>query len=174
LFARRQTAVAGLTALLVLGVGSIASAGQNSQTVSAHGIRLAIPSSWSRVRPAGDGPVVDPKTLLVVGTHGVTARASNCQIAAYRIPPLGAVVVVVGWTSLKYSGASGAKQGRFPLSRLIRVRRPSFECFSGRGAVADLVLDGKAYQVNVMVGSCASARVVEQALAVGRSFELAR
>jgi hypothetical protein len=54
------------------------------------------------------------------------------------------------------------------------VRRPSFECFNGRGAAADLVLAGRAYQVNVMVGDQATPRVIEQALAVGRSFALAK
>jgi len=37
-----------------------------------------------------------------------------------------------------------------------------------------VVLGGNAYQVNVMVGDRASKRGVAQALAVGRSFKLAR
>jgi hypothetical protein len=53
------------------------------------------------------------------------------------------------------------------------VRRPSFECFAGRGAAASLALGGKAYQVNVMVGGATSAQHVAEALAVGRSFRLA-
>jgi hypothetical protein len=97
---------------------------------------------------------------------------SNCQIAAYRIPPHGAVVVVVGWRSLKNSGAEQAKPGRGPLQKLTAVRKPSFECFHGRGAAADVVLRGTAYQVNVMVGDDASNAVIAQALAVGRSFNL--
>jgi hypothetical protein len=47
-----------------------------------------------------------------------------------------------------------------------------FECFAGAGAT--LTLDGKAYQVNVMVGDRASKERVADALAVGRSFNLAR
>jgi hypothetical protein len=57
---------------------------------------------------------------------------------------------------------------------LIALKRPYFECFSGRGASAQLVLAGKAYQVNVMVGDLASKARVSQALKVARSFDLAR
>jgi hypothetical protein len=66
------------------------------------------------------------------------------------------------------------KPGRWPLGKLTSVSRPSFECFAGRGAAGSLTLGGKAYQVNVMVGDSASVRDIEQALAVGRSFRLAR
>lgn len=145
-----------------------------SRVISEHGVKLTVPARWMPVPAASDGAVVDPKTLLVVGTRGAEPKASQCQIAAYRIPPRGAVVVVVGWKSLRNSGASGTKEGRSPLTRLVRVRRPSFECFNGRGAAADLVLAGRAYQVNVMVGDQATPRVIEQALAVGRSFALAK
>ena len=158
---------------LVLLVASAASAASPSRVVKAHGIRLTVPGGWTRVTPASAGAVVDPKTLLVVGTRGVAPKPSVCQIAAYRIPAAGAVVVVVGWTSLRASGASATGQGRAPLAQLVRVRRPSFECFGGRGAAAGLVLRGRAYQVNVLVGARATRSVVEQALAVGRSFDLA-
>jgi hypothetical protein len=164
--------VAPLIALLVTSLAMTGST--RSRVVSGHGVKLTVPASWMRVRAASDGAVVDPKTLFVVGTSGVAPKASQCQIAAYRIPPTGAVVVVVGWRSLRNSGASGADEGRGPLTRLVRVRRPSFECFNGRGAAADLVLAGTAYQVNVMVGNRATSQVIKQALAVGRSFALAR
>jgi hypothetical protein len=114
--------------------------------------------------------VTDPRTLLVVGTAGVRARPSQCQIAAYRIPATGAVVVVVGWTSI---AAGGLKPGRAPLKRLLSIRPPSLECFSGRGAAAQVLLGGKPYQVNVMVGEHASKQTIAEALAVGRSFRLA-
>jgi hypothetical protein len=114
--------------------------------------------------------VTDPRTLLVVGTAGARARPSRCQIAAYRVPPAGAVVVVVGWrTAGAFKGT-----GRAPLRKLVAVHRPSFECFRGRGAAADVVLRGRQYQVDVMVGDRASPRRVAAALAVGRSLELAR
>jgi hypothetical protein len=160
--------------LVLLAVAATAIAAARPRVITAHGIRLTVPAGWSRVQPAPAGPVVDPKTLLVVGTRHVTAKLTVCQIAAYRIPAAGAVVVVVGWTSLRNSGASKTTPGRQPLRKLVRVRRPSFECFRGRGAAADLVLAGKAYQVNVLVGDRATRLVVKQALAVGRSFNLSR
>ena len=140
--------------------------------VAAHGVRVVVPSGWMRVTAAGAGPVTDPLTLLVVGTRGVRARASQCQIAGYGVQPIGAVVVVVGWTSLAEGGSQ--RPGRWPLRALISVHRPSFECFNGRGAAAYLVLRGRGYQVNVMVGDRASPARVRQALAVARSFDLVR
>jgi hypothetical protein len=84
----------------------------------------------------------------------------------------GAVVVVVGWKTAT-SGGGRMKPGRGPLKKVTSVKRPSFECFAGRGAVASLALGGKAYQVNVMVGNSTSAHRIAEALAVGRSFRLA-
>jgi hypothetical protein len=144
------------------------------RTISSRGVRLVVPAPWTRVTPAPDGAVIDPRTLLVVGTHGVHAAPSRCQIAAYRIPASGAVVVVVGWKSLAGSGGQPYRPGRWPLARLRAVHRPSFECFAGRGAAAFLVLAGRAYQVNVLVGGAATRRTVEAALRIARSFDLAR
>ena len=153
--------------LLALAFAAAADGGAG-RTVRAHGVALTIPAGWQRVAPAGDGAVVDPRTLLVVGTAGVSARPTGCQIAAYRVPVRGAVVVIVGW-----SGGSLTKPGRWPLKALKSVQRRVFECFAGSGAAASLDLGGKAYQVNVLVGGSASAREVGSALAVGRSFRLA-
>jgi hypothetical protein len=146
--------------------------GRSGQTVRAHGVALTVPATWQRVASAGDGPVTDPRTLLVVGTAGVTPKASQCQIAGYRVPTHGAVVVIVGWRTAT-SGGGQMKPGRWPLKTMNSVRRPSFECFAGRGAAASLVLGGKAYQVNVMVGALTSPEQIVEALAVGRSFRLA-
>jgi hypothetical protein len=166
----RPTAVC----IAVLVAAALAYAGGGGRVISAHGVRLTVPAGWQRVAPAGDGSITDPRTLLVVGTRSVTARPSRCQIAAYRLPPTGAVVVVVGWKELVNSGAQGSRPGRWPLHALVTVHRPSFECFSGRGAVASLVLRGRAYQVNVMVGDRASKRRVADALAVARSIDVVR
>jgi hypothetical protein len=153
--------------LAALFAGAVA-AGGGGAVVRAHGVQMTVPSGWQHVKSAGDGPVTDPRTLLVVGTHGVTAKRSTCQIGAYRIPPTGAVVVVVGWT--RSNGATDLGTGA--LARLRSVRRSFFECFGGRGAAAALVLRGREYQVNVIVGGSASRRRVAEALAVGRSFRL--
>jgi hypothetical protein len=136
------------------------------------GVKVETPQSWRAVDPAGDGGVVDPRTVLVVGSPGVAGlRSPRCQVAAYRVPADGAVVVVVRWRSVT-SGGGHPVLGRTPLRKLMRVSRPSFECFAGRGAAAQVALGTHAYQVNVMVGDRATPARVHQALAVARSFDL--
>ena len=143
-----------------------------TRPVEARGVQVTVPDNWLRVASAGDGAVTDPRTLLVVGTAGVRARPTQCQIAAYRVPATGAVVVIVGWRTAT-SGGGNLQPGRWPLKALTSVKRPSFVCYAGRGASASLVLGGKAYQVNVMVGDKASREQVATALAVARSLRLA-
>jgi hypothetical protein len=149
---------------------TFACAGAGTHVVSSHGVQVVVPDGWSMVRPARGGPVTDPATLLVVGTAGVHAKPSRCPIAAYRIPADGAVVVVVGWRSIGTAGGAAAKPGRAPLKGLVTVKRPSFDCFAGRGAAAYLVLGERPYQVNVLVGDHASNQQVDRALGVARSF----
>jgi hypothetical protein len=144
------------------------------RTISSHSVRVVVPSGWQRVQAAPAGPITDPRTLLVVGTAGVRPLVTRCEIAAYRLPPSGAVVVAFGWKSIATAGGGPWTQGRAPLKSLVAVRRPSFECFSGRGASSAVLLGGKPYQVNVMVGDRPSKARVEEALAIARSFDLAR
>jgi hypothetical protein len=158
--------------VLALAFTAVANGG-GGQTVQAHGVALTMPGSWHRVASGGDGAVTDPRTLLVVGTSGVVPKPTHCQIAAYRVPARGAVVVVVGWKTAT-SGGGRMKPGRRPLKAMTSVKRGTFECYAGRGAAASLTVGGKAYQVNVMVGNSTSARRVAEALAVGRSFRFAR
>src|SRR5437899_494538 len=137
--------------------------GSSGRSISSHGVRLVVPRTWHRIEPASGGSVTDPQTLLVVGTAGVRPLASNCEIAKYRLPPARAVVVVVGWKSVATAGGAPWEPGRAPLKSLLAVHRPSFECLSGRGAAADVLLAGKPYQVNVMVGDRASKPRVAEA-----------
>ena len=160
-------AVVSLIGLMFVGLGC----GRSGHVVSSHGVRVAVPKGWARVRPANDAPVTDPRTLLVVGTSGVRAKSSQCEVAAYRIPDSGAAVVVVGWKSVATAGGGAPKPGRAPLKKLLAVTRPSAECFAGRGAAADVLLGGKPYQVSVLVGDGATQHRVTQALAVARSFD---
>ena len=118
----------------------------------AHGVRLDVRAGWHDVAP------------------NVT---SECQVGAYRVPLSAAVVVIVGWRTAT-SGGGRMAPGRRPLGALRAVSRPSFECYAGRGAAAQVVLGHRAYQVNVLVGDRASRRLIAEALAVGRSFDLAR
>src|SRR5436309_1155707 len=85
----------------------------SGRVISAHGVRVVVPSQWHRIRSARDGNIIDPRTLLVVGTSGVRPRASQCQIAAYRIPVSGAAIVVVGWRTAR-SGGGHLKPRRAP------------------------------------------------------------
>jgi hypothetical protein len=158
--------------LAALALSATAIAASSDRVIAAHGVRVIAPAGWHQVPSAGDGPVTDPKTLLVVGTDGVHPRTSQCQIAAYSLPADGAVVVIVGWKTAT-SGGGHLKPGRAPLAALRSVHRPSFECFTGRGAAAQVALGGRAYQVNVMVGNRATAQRIAGALAVARSFNLA-
>lgn len=160
------------TILSAVALSTTASAASHGRIITAHGVLLVASAGWHEVPSAGDGPVIDPKTLLVVGTPGVHPRTSQCQIAAYSVPADDAVVVIVGWKTAT-SGGGHLKPGRAPLAALRSVRRPSFECFTGRGAVAQVALGGKAYQINVMVGDRATAKEIANALAVGRSFNVA-
>jgi hypothetical protein len=162
-------------ALLVacLAFVSIGLASNGRRTIAAHGVRVVAPAGWKRVRATPSG-VVDPRTLLVVGTSGVAPNVmSQCQIAAYRLGVRGAVVVVVGWRTAS-SGGGHQRPGRAPLKKLVAVTRPSFECFSGRGASAQVVLGGRVYQVNVLVGDRAPKQRIADALAVARSLDLTR
>jgi hypothetical protein len=109
--------------------------------VSANGVQVWAPAEWHRVASAGDGPVTDPRTLLVVGTAGVRPHLPHCQIAAYRVPPEGAVVVIVGWKGANGDTGLGTKE----LARLTTVKRGAGECFKGRGASATVVLGQREY-----------------------------
>jgi hypothetical protein len=75
-------------------------------------------------------------------------------------------VVVIGWRGI---APDGLPRDRSELLEM-RLKRPMFECFDGRGAVAQIVVKGRAYQVNVLVGDRATRDAVAGALAVARSF----
>jgi hypothetical protein len=135
------------------------------------GVKLEVPPSWGLVA-RGDEGISDPTTVLVMGSPGVRPlRHASCQIAAYHVPTNGAVVIVVRWRTAT-SGGGRPVVGYAPLKRLTKVARPSFECFAGRGAVAQLAVGGHAYQVNVLVGDRATPGLIRQALSVARSFRL--
>jgi hypothetical protein len=134
-------------------------------TVRGGGVELDVPDGWSRVERAPDGNVSDPRTLLVVGTRGARPIETDCRVASYRVPVDGAVVVVVGWRDSVLENAK---------LELTKLRRATFECFAGRGAVGQVSRKGRDYQISVMVGDDATARTVRDALAVARSFAVPR
>ena len=129
-----------------------------------NGVQLDLPDGWSKVTPATDTRT-DPRTLLVIGTDGVRPIVSDCQVSSYRVPADGAVVVVIGWRD-----SVGASY--LPLSGM-KLRRGTFECFAGRGAVGRITRRDRDFQVNVMVGDRADAATIAAALDAARSFALA-
>jgi hypothetical protein len=162
---RRITLVALLSAsVAALALASVAT-GAMVGSARGGGVELELPSGWAKVVPARGTTTSDPQTLLVIGTDGVRAVESECQVSSYRVPANGAVVVVIGWKDAV--GTSGF----LPLSSL-KLRRGTFECFAGRGAVAQVTRRGRDFQINVMVGDRASAETIEDALAAARSFAL--
>jgi hypothetical protein len=152
---------------LLVSIGALASPG--GRTISANGVRVVVPAGWHRVE-AAPSAIADPVIALVVGTVGVRARLVVCQVAAYRIPASGAVVVVLQWRT-QTSGGGRPARSREPLRHLVLDRR-GFECRPGqRGGAVQLALGGHAYQVNVLVGDHASTRVIAEARAIVRSFD---
>ncbi|HEY7178763.1 MAG TPA: hypothetical protein VH305_06280 [Gaiella sp.] len=157
-------ATATTLAVLALAGGAVADAGD---TVRGGGVELDVPDGWARVQPARQAPDADPRTVVVIGTEGVRAVDTPCQVSTYAVPEDGAVVVVVGWR--EPTGVSSF----LPLSGL-KLRRGMFQCFADRGAVAQVTRRGLDYQVNVMVGDRASAETVDAALAAARSIAAAQ
>jgi hypothetical protein len=76
------------------------------------------------------------------------------------------VVVVIGWRGSVGSGSF------LPLSGL-KLRRGTFECFTGRGAVARVTRRDRDFQVNVMVGDKADSATIADALEAARSLTVA-
>jgi hypothetical protein len=153
-------AAAGIAALALTGASTAA---ERVDTVRGGGVELLLPEGWSRIQPAAQTTIDDPRTVLVIGTDGVRAVESECLVSAYRVPVDGAVVVVIGWR--EPTGMSAF----LPLSTL-KLRRGTFECFDDRGAVAQVTRRGLDYQVNVMVGDRATAQTIETALDAARSI----
>ncbi len=151
------TLVAGL-----LASGAVAAA---DDAVRAGGVQLSLPDGWSKVTPAPD-PRSDPRTLLVIGTDGAKAISSDCQVSSYRVPADGAVVVVIGWKD-SVGGTS-----YLPLSGM-KLRRGTFDCFAGRGAVGRVTRRDRDFQVNVLVGDRASDATIDSALDAARSLGVA-
>ncbi len=161
---RRTTTLSLLAIGLVAAVVASASAAAGVVARSG-GVQLTRPDGWSKV-VSRDSRVGDPRTLLVIGTDGVKGIDSDCQVSSYRVPSDGAVVVVIGWRD------SVGGTGLLPLSAM-KLRRGTFDCFAGRGAVGRLTRRDRDFQVNVMVGDRATAATIDAAFDAVKSFGLA-
>lgn len=158
--------VALATAVAVsVGVAASAAGGLSAEVVRGGGVEVTLPVGWAKVQPAREPTLAEPHTLLVVGTDGVRAVDTDCQVSSYRVPATGALVVVIGWRD------SIGRAGFLPLSAM-KLRRGTFECFAGRGAVAQLTRRNRDFQVNVMVGDRADAETIADAFEAARSFAL--
>lgn len=153
-------------AVAAVGVGVGVAGAATGDVARSGGVQLDLPDGWSKVVPAREATSADPRTLLVIGTDGVRATQSDCQVAAYRVPSDGAVVVVVGWRQ-SVGGTSF-----LPLTGM-KLRRGTFDCFSGRGAVGRVTRRDRDFQVNVLVGDRADPDTIGAALDAARSIALA-
>ena len=163
---RRGRALAAAIAATVVAAVAVSGVGADTgDPARGGGVQVTLPSGWSKVARARETRVDDPHTLLVVGTDGVKAVESDCQVASYRVPSDGAVVVVIGWRD-SVGGSSF-----LPLSAM-KLRRGTFECFAGRGAVGRLTLRDRDFQVNVMVGDRASSETIAAALDAAHSLSV--
>ncbi len=157
----RTAVVLGAVLAALVAVG--AASAERADTARGWGVELVLPDGWAKVAPASQAVGADPRTALVIGTEGVRAMESNCQVSSYRVPADGAVVVVLAWRD------SLGVSGFLPLSGL-KLRRGTFSCFDGRGAVAQVTRRGTEYQVNVMVGDRANADTIAAAFDAARSI----
>jgi hypothetical protein len=161
----RFLVVLAATAAFAVALVATAAGGLSAEIARGGGVELALPTGWAKVQHQREAATLDPQTLLVIGTDGVRAVESDCQVSSYRVPATGAVVVVIGWRD------SVGTAGFLPLSGL-KLRRGTFECFTGRGAVAQLTRRHRDFQVNVMVGDRAEPETIADALEAARSFAL--
>lgn len=159
----KGTAMIAALAALAAALFAVPALADTTSTIRGGGVQVLAPDGWSDVVPAASSGSADPRTLLVVGTRGARAIETRCQVASYRVPSDGAVVVVIGWRD---------SVDDKPALQLSKLRRPTFECFAGRGAVGQVTRRGRDFQVNVMVGDSADADTIAAALAVARSFQL--
>ena len=158
----RRTGLAALAVALLATLAATVASAATDDSARGGGVQLALPASWTKLTPARDR-ADDPRTLLVIGTDGSRAIETDCQVSSYRVPADGAVVVVIGWRT------SVGSASFLPLTGM-KLRRGTFECFPGRGAVARVTRRDRDFQVSVMVGDKADPATVAAALEAARSF----
>lgn len=161
---RRRTITLALLALGLAAVVAGTASAMTGEVARAGGVQVTLPDGWSKV-VSRDTRADDPRTLLVIGTDGVKAIDSDCQVSSYRVPSDGAAVVVIGW----HDSIGGTSL--LPLSAM-KLRRGTFDCFAGRGAVGRLTRRDRDFQVNVMVGDRASTATIDAAFDAVKSFGL--
>jgi hypothetical protein len=149
-----------------LAVAGVAGASDALRTIEGNGVSLRVPADWIRVSRADAGSLADPHTHLVAGTQGVRPIETDCLASSYRVPADGAAVVVIGWKRKLSTHYVGGRENLFARE----LERGYFDCFAGRGVAAQIDLDGRTYQVNVLVGDRAERATMLDALAAARSL----
>ena len=152
----------------VLAVAGVAAAADALRTIEGNGVALHVPGDWVRVPRADAGSLADPHTYLVTGTQGVRPIETDCLASSYRVPADGAAVVVIGWKRKLSTHYVGGRENLFARE----LERGYFDCFAGRGIAAQIDLDGRTYQVNVLVGDRAERATMLDAIAAARSFSV--
>jgi hypothetical protein len=159
---RRSVAVI----VCVLALAGVAAAADALRTIDGNGVSLHVPADWVRVLRADAGSLADPHTYLVAGTQGVRPIETDCLASSYRVPADGAAVVVIGWRRKLSTHYVGGRENLFARE----LERGYFDCFAGRGVAAQIDLDGRTYQVNVLLGDRADRATMLDALAAARSL----
>jgi hypothetical protein len=149
-----------------LALVGVAVAADSLRTIEGNGISLRVPTEWVRVVRADAGSVAEPHTFLVAATQGVRPIETDCLASSYRVPADGAAVVVIGWKRKLSTHYVGGRENLF----VRELERGYFDCFAGRGIAAQIDLDGRTYQVNVLVGDRADRSTMVDALAAARSL----
>ncbi len=161
----RVSAVLAVVALVTAAVATAAP----WRLVESDGVSLRLPPGWTNAQITRPPANADAETLIVVGSEGLRVQKTPCLVASYRVPEDGAAVVVIA----RRGSASAAVPRDRSEFQALKLQREYLACFDGRAAVAQIALNGRTFQVNVLVGDRAGAHVVLQALAVARSFGLA-
>jgi len=127
------------------------------------GITVSIPPGWHAATP-DDGNVVDPATRLVVASSPITAKDSDCPIAAYAFDAKAVALVVVERNARQ--AALPERPSEFSTRELAVQPPPAIECFDGPGGSVQFTESGRSLGAYLLVGRDAPADAVDQARAV--------
>ena len=109
---RSITSTSGYATIRIQAVGGSRMASEG--VIARNGVTLHAAQTWNLIAP-GDAGIVDPTTVLVAGSPGARPLPNaRCQIAAYRVPPTGAVVVVVRWRTITSGLDTRDSAARYP------------------------------------------------------------
>jgi hypothetical protein len=119
--------------------------------VVARGIAVSLPDTW-RVVPPLLPRRIDRAAVISVGTDGVRPGKPRCAFGFFLIPPSGTAVVVIATPQFPVPRRSLAHAVQHTT-----LRKGSVECwYEHRGGTAFGNVDGRAYEVAILVGDAAT------------------